>query len=60
MQINEVGEVFEGLVQDVGEALGEGDGVEVGVCWVGGREEGVKPGVEGEQGGEAKGRAGIG
>jgi hypothetical protein len=60
VQVNEVGEVFEGLVQDVGEALGEGDGVEVGVWWVGGGEEGAEPGVEGEQGGEAKGRTGIG
>lgn len=31
MQVDEEGEVFEGLVQDVGEALGEGDGMEVGV-----------------------------
>ena len=59
-QVDEVGDVFNGLVQDVGEALGEGDGMEVGVWWRGGGEEGAEPGVEGEQVGEAVGRAGIG
>jgi hypothetical protein len=60
VQVDKVGEVFEGLVRDVGEALGEGDGVEIGVWWVGGGEEGVEPVVEGKQGGEAEGRAGMG
>jgi hypothetical protein len=59
-QVDEEGEVFEGLVQDVGEALGEGDGMEVGVWWRGGGEEGAEPGVEGEQVREAEGRASIG
>ena len=48
------------MVQDVGEALGEGDGMEVGVWWRGGGEEGAEPGVEGEQVGEAEGCAGMG
>jgi hypothetical protein len=60
VQVDEEGDVFEGLVQDVGEALGEGDGMEVGVWWRGGGEEGAEPGVEGEQVGEAEGRAGMG
>jgi hypothetical protein len=60
LQVDEVGDVFKGLVQDVGEALGEGDGVEIGVWWVGGGKEGAEPVVEGKQGGEAEGRAGVG
>jgi hypothetical protein len=43
-----MGDVFEGLVYDVGEALCEGDGMEVWVWWVGGREECAEPGVEGQ------------
>jgi hypothetical protein len=60
VQVDEVGDVFNGLVQDVGEALGEGDGVEIGVWWVGGGEEGAEPVVERKQGGEAEGHAGVG
>jgi hypothetical protein len=66
LEIDQVGEVFEGLVQDIGEALGYGNGVNVGVSRVGGLfggsggEECTQPGVEGKEAGKSERGAGVG
>jgi hypothetical protein len=64
LKVNQVGDVFKGLVEDVGEALGEGDGVQVVVYRGGGRglrgrEEKSEPRVERDEGGEAEGCARV-
>ena len=53
--ISQVGDILEALVEDVGEALGQGNASEPGIM-VCGRwrvEKGSEPGVEGEEGSEA-------